>query len=101
MIVSGFEQCGYIEWDGNLDVLHSRLKETITNRAVPINLILEVEEIILAREGELLEQPAIDVEQSNNGEDEEQQDYESEVDSDECSEDTYTSLECWCLPVVH
>ena len=26
--------------------------------------------------------------QSNNGEDEEQQDYESDVDSDECSEDT-------------
>ena len=77
MIVSGFKQCGYIEWDGNLDVLHSRFKETITNRAVPINLILEVEEIILAREGELLEQPAIDVVQANNGEDEEQQDYES------------------------
>ena len=39
-------------------------------------------------EEELLEQPAVDIEQSNNGEDEEQQDYESEVDSDECSEDT-------------
>ena len=39
-------------------------------------------------EEELLEQPAVDVEQSNNGEDEEQQDYESKVDSDECSEDT-------------
>ena len=39
-------------------------------------------------EEELLEQPAVDVEQSNNEEEEEQQDYESEVDSDECSEDT-------------
>ena len=88
MIVSGFKQIGFIEWDGDLDVLHSRLKETITNRAVPMSLILEVEEMILAIEEELLEQPAIDVEQSNNGEDEEQQDYESEVDSDEYSEDT-------------
>ena len=93
MIVSGFKQCGYIEWDGNLDVLHSRLKETITNRAVPMSLILEVEEMILAIEEELLEQPAIDVEQSNNGEDEEQQDYESEVDSDECLEDTDIEIE--------
>ena len=43
MIVSDFKQCGYIEWGGNLDVLHSHLKETITNQAVPMSLILEVE----------------------------------------------------------
>ena len=77
MIVSSFKQCGYIEWNGNLDVLHSRLKETITNRAVPLSLILEVEEMMLAREEELLEQ----------------QDYESEVDSDECSEDTDIAID--------
>ena len=52
-----------------------------------MSLIIELEEMILVIE-ELLEQPAIDVEQSNYGEDEEQQDYEGEVDSDECSEDT-------------
>lgn len=46
IIFSGFKQCGYIEWNGNLDVLYSRLKETITNRAVPLSLILEVEEMI-------------------------------------------------------
>ena len=28
IIVKGLNECGYIEWNGSLDVLHSRLKDT-------------------------------------------------------------------------
>ena len=54
-----FRECGYIECNGNTDVLYSRLKETLKNRAVPMSLILEVNEIILATEEDLAERPTI------------------------------------------
>eukprot|EP00795_Rhopilema_esculentum_P007267 gene7267-12954_t len=43
-IVSGFKQCGYIEWDDDYHKLHSRFRDTILNRAVPREAILELEE---------------------------------------------------------
>ena len=74
-------------WQFKLQFYHDLCYVNHFHQAVPMSLIIELEGMILAIE-ELLEQPAIDVEQSNYGEDEEQQDYEGEVDSDECSEDT-------------
>ena len=49
-IVSGFKQCGYIEWDDDHHKLHSRLWDTIFNQAVPIEAILEVNEMLLELE---------------------------------------------------
>ena len=49
-IVSGFQQCGYIEWNDDYQKLHSRLRDTILNRAVPIEAILEVNEMLLELE---------------------------------------------------
>eukprot|EP00795_Rhopilema_esculentum_P002477 gene2477-18139_t len=46
-IVSGFKQCGYIEWDDDYHKLHSRFRDTILNRAVPLEAILEVNEMLL------------------------------------------------------
>eukprot|EP00795_Rhopilema_esculentum_P007263 gene7263-12950_t len=42
--LSGFKQCGYIEWDDDYHKLHSRFRDTILNRAVPLEAILELEE---------------------------------------------------------
>ena len=55
MIMKGFKECGYIKWNGSLDVSHSRLKDTLSNRSVPMSLILEVYEMLLAMDEELLE----------------------------------------------
>ena len=49
-IVSGFQQCGCIEWNDHYQMLHSRLPDTILNRAVPIEAILEVNKILLELE---------------------------------------------------
>ena len=46
-IVSGFQQCGYIEWNDDYQELHSRLRNTILNRAVPIEAILEANKMFL------------------------------------------------------
>ena len=39
-IIGGFR--GYIEWNGDHQMLHSQLHDTILNREVPIELILKV-----------------------------------------------------------
>ena len=49
-IVSGFQQCRYIEWNGDYQKLHSRLCDMILNRTVPIEAILEVNEMLLELE---------------------------------------------------
>ena len=45
LIIKGFRQCGYADYDGETSNLHSRLQETIKKREVP-------EEVI--REGDIL-----------------------------------------------
>ena len=40
----------YIEWNGDHQKLHSRLRDTILNREVPIETILEVNEMFLQLE---------------------------------------------------
>ena len=46
MIIKGFRQCGYIEYDGETSNLHSRLQETIKKREVPEELIQGVNEFL-------------------------------------------------------
>ena len=59
--------------------MHSRLRETILNRKVPMNFILEVEEMILVMEEELLERPTIE----NVDDESEDDDDEYEIDMEE------------------
>ena len=60
MIIKGFKECGYIEWNGSLGVLHSTLKDTIVNRSITRSLIIDVDEMLLAMDEELLERPTIE-----------------------------------------
>ena len=46
MIIKGFHQCGYIEYDGETSNLHSRLQETIKKREVPEEVIQGVNEFL-------------------------------------------------------
>ena len=45
-IVRGFKENGYIEYDHDINVLHSRLEETLRNRKVPSAVIDEVDSLI-------------------------------------------------------
>ena len=46
-IIRGFRQCGYIDWKGDANALHSKLRGTLDSRAVPPELIQEVYESLL------------------------------------------------------
>ena len=46
LIIKGFRQCGYIEYDGETSNLHSRLQETIKKREVPEEVIQGVNEFL-------------------------------------------------------
>ena len=45
-ILNGFRQCGYIGYHGNIDKLHSKLRDTNKNREVPYEAIVEVDAFI-------------------------------------------------------
>ena len=91
MIIKGFKECGYIEWNGSLDVLHSRLKDTIANRSVPMSLILEVDKMLLAMDEELLERPTIE-DASSDSEDDPEVNSEAD-DADTENEDESSDIE--------
>ena len=46
MILQGFRECGYIEYNNDFSQLHSRLKETLESREVPQEVITEMNEFI-------------------------------------------------------
>ena len=46
MLIKGFRQCDYIEYDGETSNLHSRLQETIKKREVPEEVIQGVNEFL-------------------------------------------------------
>ena len=46
LIIKGFRQCGYIEYDGETSNLHSRLQKTIKKRKVPEELNQGVNEFL-------------------------------------------------------
>ena len=46
MIIKWFRQCGYIEYDGEISNLHSRLQETIKKREVPEEVIQGVNKFL-------------------------------------------------------
>ena len=45
-ILNGFRQCGYFDFDGSIDQLHSKLRETIKKREVPYILVKKVNAFI-------------------------------------------------------
>ena len=46
LIIKGFRQCGYIEYDGKTSNVHSKLQETIKKRKVPDEVIQGVNEFL-------------------------------------------------------
>ena len=46
LIIKGFRQCDYIEYDGETSNLHSRLQETIKKREVPEEVIQGVNKFL-------------------------------------------------------
>ena len=91
MIFKGFKECGYIEWNGSLDLLHSRLNDTVANISVPMNLILKVDEMLLAMDEELLEKPTIE-DASSDSEDDPEVNSEAD-DADTENEDESSGIE--------
>ena len=45
-ILDGFRQCGYFDFNGSTDNLHSKLREAIKNREVSYNLVKKVNAFI-------------------------------------------------------
>ena len=46
LILDGFRQCGYFDFDGRIDRLYSKLRDTIKNREVPYDLVKKVNAVI-------------------------------------------------------
>ena len=74
--MKGFKEFGYIGYDGNVDSLHSRLRDTMVNREVPLEVLTEVNEFLIQLEEERNE-TGCDLDDS----------VESEEDSDENERD--------------
>ena len=57
-ILKGFKECGYIGYDGNVERLHSGLRDTMVNREVPPEVIAELNEFFIRLQEEINETPA-------------------------------------------
>ena len=51
-ILKGFKKCGDIGYDGDVNSLHSRLRDTIVNREIPPEVLAEVNEFLIQLEAE-------------------------------------------------
>ena len=81
-IMKGFKECGYIGYDGNVDSLHSRLRDTMVNSEVPPEVLTEVNEFLIQLEEERNE-TGCDLDDSVESEedsDENERDEEDDVD---------------------
>ena len=99
IIIKGFRQCGYIEYDGETSNLHSRLQETIKKHEDPEEVIqgenefleemmaLQLGEQSPDKEPELSENWTANVNENDNGESDEdnysQENKGVETDDDE------------------
>ena len=87
-VISGFQQCGYIEWNGDYQKLHSRLRDTILNRTAHIETNLEVDEMLLELEEANMDIVTAFEDEEVDIEDETEEDDNNETDSgDENDED--------------
>ena len=50
--MKGFKECGYIGYDGNVNSLHSCLRDTIVNREIPPEVLAKVNEFLIQLEAE-------------------------------------------------
>ena len=51
-VLKGFKECGSIGYDGDVNSLHSHLRDTIVNREIPPEVLAEVNEILIQLEAE-------------------------------------------------
>ena len=81
-IMKGFKECGYIGYDGNVDSLHSRLRDTMVNREVPPEVLTVVNEFLIQLEEERNETGCDldDSVESDEDSDENERDEEDDVD---------------------
>ena len=77
LVVSGYRQYSYIEWENYYQKLHLRLPDTILNRTVPTETILELNEMLLDVEETTMD-VVIEVHEEVNTEDDEETDDECE-----------------------
>ena len=73
--MKGFKKCGYIGYDGDVNSLHSRLRDTIVNREIPPEVLAEVNEFLIQLEAERNEtggslDDSFESEEDDNDEDE-------------------------------
>ena len=85
--MKGFRECGYIEYDNDTSVLHSRLKDSIDKRAVPENVITEVDLLLKEMMQEKENEVSIDEEVLGQDDIDNDFDYEDEDESEDESED--------------
>ena len=81
-IIAGFRECGHIEWDGNHKNLHSRLRDTILNREVPIETIIEVNDLLLELEEankDMADEDEIDADEDTDDGDDDHDDDEDDI----------------------
>ena len=50
--MKGFKECGYIGYDGNVNSLHSCLRDTIVNREIPPEVLAKVNKFLIQLEAE-------------------------------------------------
>ena len=51
-VLKDFKECGSIGYDGDVNSLHSHLRDTIVNREIPPEVLAEVNEILIQLEAE-------------------------------------------------
>ena len=82
-ILKGFKECGYIGYDGDVNSLHSRLRDTIVNREIPPEVLAEVNEFLIQLEAERNETGGNLDESFESEEDDNDQDTEDEKKDDD------------------
>ena len=86
-ILKGFKECGYIRYDGDVNSLHSRLRDTIVNREIPPEVLAEVNEFLIQLEAERNETGGNLDELFKSEEDDNDEDTEDETKDDRFEND--------------
>ena len=87
IILKGFKECGYIGYDGDVNSLHSRLRDTIVNREIPPEVLAEVNEFLIQLEAERNETGGNLDESFESEEDDNDEDTEDEKKDDDFEND--------------
>ena len=85
--MKGFKECGYIGYDGNVNSLHSCLRDTIVNREIPPEVLAKVNEFLIQLEAERNETGGNLDESFESEEDDNDEDTEDEKKDDDFEND--------------